>query len=155
VLECWSVAGAFPLLHYSVTPLSLRPRRLGRAGFALYEVLLGVTVFMIGVLALGRAVQNCLNASSLSAEDTQVRQILANRMAEIQATPGTPDLAKETKIETGYGQVKLIQRTAPAQLTEESGIELNGIILVTLRVEWSRGGTNQSEGVQFYVYRAG
>ena len=45
----------------------------GAAAFALYEVLLGVTIFVIGVLALGRSVQNCLNASALSAEEDRVR----------------------------------------------------------------------------------
>ena len=37
-------------------------------GFALYEVLMGLALFAIGVLALGRAVENCLNASTLNAE---------------------------------------------------------------------------------------
>jgi hypothetical protein len=76
-------------------------------------------------------------------------------MAEIQATPGFPDAAKESKVDTGYGVVKLIQKTVPAQLTEDDGVELNGVNLVTLRVEWSRAGVSQSESVQFYVYRAG
>jgi Tfp pilus assembly protein PilV len=132
--------------------------RLGKRSaiaFALYEVLLGVTVFVIGVLALGRSVENCLNASALSAEENRVRQILSNRMAEIQATPGFPDSAKETKIDTGYGTVKLIQKTEPAQLTEENGIELNGVNRVTLTVKWSRGGVGQSKSIEFYVYRAG
>jgi hypothetical protein len=118
-------------------------------------VLLGVAVFVIGVISLGRSVQNCITATSLTAEDSRVRLILANRMAEIQATPGTPDAAKETKVDTGYGTVKLIQKTAPAQLTEEDGVELNGLNLVTLRAEWERGGNAQSESIQFYVYRAG
>jgi urease gamma subunit len=152
VLECWSAAG-FPLLHYSTTP-TLQRRSRAR-GFALYEVLLGVTVFVIGVLALGRAVQNCMTASTLVAEDSRVRQILANRMAEIQATPGFPDAAKETKVDTGYGTIKLIQKSVPAQLTEEDGVELIGINLITLKAEWSRGGAGQSETVQFYVYRGG
>src|SRR5437762_90348 len=82
-------------LHYSTTPL-IRQGRRGRAGFALYEVILGVIIFVIGVLALGRAVENCLTASTLTAEDSRVRLILANRMAEIQATPGVPDSAKES-----------------------------------------------------------
>jgi hypothetical protein len=76
-------------------------------------------------------------------------------MAEIQATPGVPDSAKESKVDTGYGMVKLIQKTAPAQLTEEDGVELNGVNLVTLKAEWDRGGVPQSESVQFYVYRSG
>jgi len=124
-------------------------------GFALYEVLIGLTIFVIGVLALGRSVQNCLTASSLNAEETRIRQILSNRMAEVQATPGFPDTAKESKVDTGYGIVKLIQKSVPAQLTEDDGVELNGVNLVTLRVEWSRGGVTQSQSVQFYVYRSG
>src|SRR6266480_5430282 len=59
-------------------------------GFALYEVLIGLTIFLVGVLALGRAVENCLNASTLSAEEDRIREILSNRMAEIQVTRGRP-----------------------------------------------------------------
>ena len=65
--------------------------------FALYEVLLGLSIFVIGVLMLGRSVQNCLNASTLSSEEDRVRQILSNRMAEIQATPGFPDTQQGNK----------------------------------------------------------
>lgn len=133
--------------------LRRRPRRL--LGFALYEVLIGLTIFVVGVLALGRSIENCLNASILTAEDSRIRQILSNRMAEIQASPGVPDSTKESKVDTGYGIVKLIQKTVPAQLTEEDGVELNGVNLVTLRAEWERGGAAQSESIQFYVYRGG
>ncbi len=126
-----------------------------RGAFALYEVLLGLTIFVVGVLAMGRAVQNCMNASDLSAEETRVRQILANRMAEVQATPGIPDPAKEFKIDTGYGQVKLTQKVRPAGLTGEKDVELAGINEVTLTVSWARHGIDQSKRVLFYVYRAG
>jgi len=131
-----------------------RRRDFLRKGFALYEVLLGVAIFVIGTLALGRAVQNCLNASALSAEEDRVRQILSNRMAEIQATPGTPDAVKEFKIDTGYGMVKLVQNTAPAQLTEDNGNDLTGVSIVTLTVQWTRGGAAQSKRLEFYVYRS-
>jgi Tfp pilus assembly protein PilV len=132
----------------------LYANRLARA-FALYEVLLGMAIFTVGVLVLGRSVQNCLHASILSSEEDRVRQILGNRMAEIQATPGFPDETKETKIDTGYGEVKLIQRTAPADLKDEKGLEMGGIIRVTLTVEWNRGRTAQAKKIEFYVYRTG
>src|SRR5437660_7024840 len=89
--------------------------------FALYEVLLGLAIFALGVLSLGRAVQNCLQASTLNAEENRVRQILANRMAEVQATPGLPDSSREFEIDTGYGIVKLIQQAGPADLKENNG----------------------------------
>ena len=126
-----------------------------RGGFALYEVIIGVAIFAVGVLALGRAVENCLNASMLNAEEERVRQILSNRMAELQATPGFPDAAKEFKIDTGYGVVKLIQKSTPADLTEPDGGKLSGINLVVLTAQWARGGASQSKHITFYVYRPG
>jgi Tfp pilus assembly protein PilV len=130
-------------------------KRSATAAFALYEVLIGVTIFVVGVLALGRAVENCMNASVLSAQDDRVRIILANRMAEIQATPGRPDPTAEDEVDTGYGIVKVTQKTAPSDLKSDKDIELNGLSLVTLTAEWSRNGVAQSRSIEFYVYRAG
>ena len=123
--------------------------------FALYEVLLGVAIFAIGVIALGRAVENCLNASSISAEESVVRQILSDRMAEIQAAPGLPDSEKEFRINRGYGMVKLIQKSAPAGLTEPDNTLVSGINLVTLTAQWQHSALPQSKKIQFYVYRPG
>src|ERR1700730_2821122 len=133
----------------------MRRAKRSTTGFALYEVLIGVTIFVIGVIALGRAVQNCLNASVLSAEEDRVRQVLSNRMAEIQTNPGVPDLAKIMKVDTGYGVVQLLQKTIPAGLKEQDGMLLDGIQLVTLTAKWTRGGVEQSRQIEFYVYRAG
>lgn len=126
-----------------------------RGGFALYEVLLGVTIFVVGALALGRSMENCLNASTLSEDDARVRLILSNRMAEIQATPGLPDESKQTKIDTGFGQVTVTQKAVPAGLKDEKEVELTGISNVILTAQWTRGGGQQSRRLEFYVYRAG
>src|SRR3954447_18023700 len=90
----------------------LAPRR---TAFALYEVLLGLLIFAIGIIALGRAVNNCMNASVLSADDARVREILANRMVEVETTHGQPDKAKESKIDTGFGIIKLVQKAVPQE----------------------------------------
>jgi hypothetical protein len=127
---------------------------LARA-FALYEVLLGMAIFCVGVLVLGRSVENCLRATNISAEDDRVRQILSNRMAEVQVAPGFPDESKETKIDTGYGAVRLIQKAGPAGLRDDEGLEMSGITRVILTVEWNRGRQLQSRKIEFYVYRNG
>ncbi|MEY2572875.1 MAG: hypothetical protein QOJ87_1088 [Verrucomicrobiota bacterium] len=126
-----------------------------RRAFALYEVLIGLAIFSVGVIALGRSVQNCMNASGLNAEEDRIRQILADRMAELQATPGTPDAKKETKVATGYGEILLAQRSAPATLKIDQNTELSGLNLVTLTAQWKRGGALQSRRIQFYVFRQG
>ncbi len=123
--------------------------------FALYEVLLGITIFALGVIALGHAVENCLNASTINAEEGVVRQILSNRMAEIQATQSVPDDSKEFKVDSNYGGIKVVQKTTAAELTEPDNTLLNGIYLVTLTAQWQQGGVPQSKQVKFYVYRPG
>jgi Tfp pilus assembly protein PilV len=138
---------------------TLQLRKFSRAmrfnGFALYEVLLGITIFALGVIALGHAVENCLNASTINAEEGVVRQILSNRMAEVQATKGVPEDSKEFKIDTDYGGIKVVQKTTAAELTEPDNTLLNDIYLVTLTAQWQQGGVPQSKQVKFYVYRPG
>ena len=129
--------------------------RNSRRGFALYEVLLGLAIFVLGVLALGRSVQNCLNANLLSEEDNRVRQILANRMAEIQSSPVHPDASKEEKVDTGYGTIRLVQKSVPEELQEPDNTIITGITRVTLSAVWSRNGIAQNKQLVFYVYRAG
>src|SRR5207253_1781867 len=69
IMEKWS-NGIFntPALQHSNTPMAparrTQLRARPRSAFALYEVLLGVAIFAVGVIALGRAVENCLNAST-------------------------------------------------------------------------------------------
>src|SRR6476660_8812113 len=160
VMEKWSnEIFNTPLLPHSNTPTmaATRIRTPARSayGFALYEVLLGVAIFAIGVVALGRAVENCLNASTISAEESVVRQILSDRMAVVQAAPGVPDPEKEFRVNSNYGLIRLIQKSAPAELTEEDKTLLSGIDLVTLTAQWQHAGVAQSKRIQFYVYRSG
>ena len=133
----------------------MRRSRNLRRGFALYEVLLGLAVFIIGALALGRSVENCLNASVLSEEENRVRQVLANRMAEIQSSPVHPDASKEEKVDTGYGVVRLVQKSIPEELQEPDNTIITGITRVTLRAIWTRNGVEQNKQLVFYVYRTG
>lgn len=130
-------------------------QRRSRFGFALYEVLLGVAVFAIGVIALGRAVENCINASTISAEENLVRQLLSDRMAQVQAASAVPDAEKEFKIKSSYGRIIVTQKAAPAQLTEPDNTLITGMNLVTLTARWEHAGVPQSKQIQFYVYRSG
>jgi Tfp pilus assembly protein PilV len=132
----------------------LRRRSRSKYAFALYEVLIGVAIFALGVIALGRAVENCLNASTISAEENVVRQILSDRMAQVQAALAVPEAEKEFKIKTSYGKVILTQKTAPAALTEPDNTVITGINLVTLTARWEHAGVPQSKQIQFYVYRS-
>ena len=159
VMERWSSGiSNNPTLQDSNTPMTpgrrIQPRARLRAAFALYEVLLGVAIFAIGVVALGRSVENCLSASTISAEESAVRQILSDRMAVVQASPGVPDEEKVFNINSNYGKVKLTQKSAQANLTEEDNTILSGIYLIMLTAQWQHAGVPQSKRIQFYVFRS-
>src|SRR5262249_41056882 len=126
----------------------------GRMGFALYEVLIGVAIFSVGVIALGRAVENCINASTISAEENAVRQILSDRMAQVQAASAVPEAEKEFKIKTSYGRGAFAQKNAPPPLSEPDNTLITGINLVTLTAHWDHAGVPQSKRIQFYVFRS-
>jgi hypothetical protein len=76
-------------------------------------------------------------------------------MAEIQTTQGVPDDSKEFKVASNYGAIKVVQKTAAAELTEPDKTLVNGLYLVTLTAQWQGGGVPQSKQIQFYVYRPG
>jgi Tfp pilus assembly protein PilV len=160
VMEKWSneILNT-PSLQHSNTPMMVarrtRRQKTSAFAFALYEVLIGVAIFALGVIALGRAVENCLNASTISAEENVVRQILSDRMAQVQVAPAVPEAEKEFKIDTNYGRITLTQKTAPADLTEPDNTLITGINLVTLTARWEHAGVPQSKQIQFYVYRSG
>src|SRR5437762_7353799 len=66
VMEKWSneIFNTPTLQHSNTSTVGARriPRRAkATRAFALYEVLIGVAVFALGVIALGRAVENCIN----------------------------------------------------------------------------------------------
>jgi Tfp pilus assembly protein PilV len=147
-----------PALQDSNIPIMaarpIRTRARSKYAFALYEVLLGVAIFAIGVISLGRAVENCLSASTISAEENVVRQILSDRMAQVQAASAVPEAEKEFKIKTSYGRVTLTQKAAPAALTEPDNTLITGINLVTLTARWEHARVPQSKQIQFYVYRS-
>jgi hypothetical protein len=147
-----------PALQHSNTSIMaarrVRRRSRSKCAFALYEVLLGAAIFALGVIALGHAVENCINASTISAEENVVRQILSDRMAQVQAASAVPEAEKEFKIKTSYGRVILTQKAAPAALTEPDNTLITGINLVTLTARWQHAGVPQSKQIQFYVYRS-
>jgi len=68
---------ALSLFHFSRLKARWAQRQAclcSRKAFALYEVLLGLLIFAVGIIALGRAVNNCMNASVLSADDGNERR---------------------------------------------------------------------------------
>ena len=120
-------------------------------GFVLLEALLAVAIFAIAVIALGRCVSNCLAAERLRFEDARSRQVLENRLAEIQL--GAAPLAKESTeiLKSPYAGWKLKQTAVPLVRKNELDQPLTGLQAVTLQVTWTSDGESHSRELTFYA----
>lgn len=128
-------------------------RRSARAeGFLLFEAMLAVTIFSLAVLGLGKCVDNCLQAETLTQDDGRARQVLENRMAEVEA--GAIDLTatKTEELKGRYAGMTLKSSRAPLKRKNEKGDEIAGLFTVTLDLTWESRGEKQQRQLQFYVF---
>jgi hypothetical protein len=129
----------------------MTPRRHPTASFILMEVMLSVVIFALGVLGIGRAVSEGLNAEVIREEDRRARVALENRMAEIEQ--GDPELRADRtdRLEGIFEGLTVEQKFEPAELVDEEKKKIQGIDRVTLRVSWESAGEPQQKEIWFYV----
>lgn len=120
--------------------------------FILFEVIIAVAMFTIGVLVLGECVQNCLAAEVDKQNEVRIRRILENRMSEIQA--GAVPLADEATedLKGMFKGMTLTTTREPLEFKNENEEELENLFLVKTKVTWkTSSGETDSRAIEFYV----
>ena len=119
----------------------ISPRRARRSrrrnGFLLIELLLAVAIFVVGVIALGRCVSNCLTAQEVRNQEERARLALENAMLEIQSSPILPDENGRTKLDGMFAGMTLIERRRTLTVENEDQVLLPDLHEITLTVEWT------------------
>jgi len=122
-------------------------------GFVLIEVMLGVMIFAIGVLALGKCVNNCLSAEIATTDDQRARLALQNRMAEIEAGEVRVGDEKTDELSGMFDGMKIRQKKTLLKLKNEKDKLLDNLYVIDLEVSWKSGNEPQSKPLSFYVYQ--
>ena len=130
---------------------SIDPSLQKRGGFMLLETMIGVAVFAIGVLAVARCVDNCLNAEIARKQDQLARVALENRMAEIEAGAESVDKPSDTQLKDQFAGITLSQSRKPFPFKNEKDKELPGLFVVDLEAKWKAPDGDQSKAITFYV----
>ena len=119
----------------------------------MFEAMLAVVVFALGVLTLGRCVENCLKADKFRREEGLARRLLQNRMTEILAgaVPLT-DKASEKWDKGPWEGMQLEPVRVPLELKNEKEQELFGLYQVTLALKWQSGKDVITRDLTFYIY---
>ena len=129
-------------------------RSARQRGFLLLEIVLAVAIFTVGVLSLGRCLNNCLVAQQIQSEEERARAALENRMAEIQASPALPDEYRKRQLNGMYTGVTLIERRKAVAVKNENNVDMGDLHEVTLTTEWSApDGRTLSRSVAFDLLR--
>ncbi len=124
------------MTHSHPAARSRRSRR-GTGGFLLLEILLAVAIFVVGVIALGRCVSNCIIAQEVRNQEERARLALQNAMLEIQASPVLPDENHRTKLEGMFAGMTLIERRHTLSVENEDQVLMPDLHEITLTVEWT------------------
>jgi Tfp pilus assembly protein PilV len=129
-------------------------RAARRAGFVLIEVMLGVMIFAIGVIALGKCVNNCLTTETVRQETEQARLALENRMDQIEAGEIATDKDLSDPLGEGFPGMTMVQSRHPVVAKNEKGAVIEGLYEVDLEVDWKSGNEPQARKLSFYVLRS-
>ena len=121
-------------------------------GFMLLEALLAVTIFALGVLALGRCVSGCLSAVRLKEEDALARRALENRWAEIESGAVQMTDASTEELKPPFEGMTLKTVRVPVEKKNEKDEKVEGIFAVTLSLTWPSDGEEQTKELLFYLY---
>ena len=122
------------------------------AGFLLLESMLAVAIFGLGVIALGRCVENCLRAERIRREEGLAQRLLANYLVQIEteALPLSDQMTEQLK-GAWAGMTMNITREQ-MKLQNEKEQELFGLYKVTLDVSWTTGRETIHRDLSFVFY---
>lgn len=121
----------------------------------LLDVMLGVMIFVMGVLSLGAAVSNCLDGQMALREASRARLVLNNRMNEILSGAVRADRDQSEPLGGEATGITLKQSVVPLDAEDEKGLKVNGLAVVTLSARWNSAGEPQQSDVTFYLANDG
>ena len=116
-----------------------------RRAFVLFEVMLGVAIFSIGIIALGRCVNNCIVAESAREESERARLALENRMAEIEGGEMATDKERSDDLEDAFAGITLKQSRHAVEAKNEKNAVINNLYQVDLEADWTTENEPQSK----------
>lgn len=126
--------------------------RIGNArAFVLFEVVLAVAIFALGILAIAKSANGCFDAQIAVAQTQRARLALENRMAQVLAGEAKVGDEREEGLKGIFEGIRMRQKREPANLVNEDREKLDGLSEITLTASWGEGASAQSYRIVFYM----
>lgn len=121
-------------------------------GFVLLECMLAVAIFALGILALGRCVENCIKAERFRREEGLAQRALANYWVRIeQGDLQINDKYSEPMKGAWTGMTMNISRE-PLTIKNEKDQEIFGLYQVKMQLSWPNGSETMTREMEFMIY---
>lgn len=132
----------------------MKPFSRNRRGFLLLECMLAVAIFAMGVIALGRCVENCLKAERYRKEEGLAQRALMNYWIQIEvgAIPLAASAPAPEKLRGAWEGMTMQITQEPLTLTNETDQELFGLYSVKLLLSWDSGGSRNERTMDFIIF---
>jgi hypothetical protein len=117
------------------------------------EAMLALAIFVFAVLSLARAVEGGVQAGVMQRSDARASRALLNWMRELEAgSIPYKDNPSATELRGEFLGMSMRQRVVPLELKDQDGLEVAGMLDVTLTVSWPVGQTMATKELRFYAY---
>jgi hypothetical protein len=128
------------------------PHKNNQSGFLLLECMLAVAIFAMGMLALGRCVENCLIAERFRREEGLAQRALANYWVQIeQGAIPISDKYSEPLKGAWIGMTLNVLRE-PLTVKNEKEQEIFGLYQVKMQLSWPSGQETMTREMQFIMF---
>lgn len=121
-----------------------------RRAFSLVEVLVALGMFAFAVIGLLMAYNSSLNAAREVRRESQIRQLLEDRVAEWEGLNLEPT---ENRGDSRLPGVTLLESCQPHEFIGPDQTIYRGFWKITLTAEWQEGGSPQSMQAEFLRYQ--
>lgn len=123
-----------------------------RAGFLLLECMLAVAIFAMGILALGRCVENCLKAEKFRREEGLAQRALANYWVQIEHGHIQISDKYSEPLKGAWTGMTLNVIREPLLIKNEKEQEVFGLYQVKMQLSWPAGTETITREMQFIMF---
>lgn len=120
------------------------------AGYILFELVIALTIFSVGVLQLSRHLNDVVIVAREFNKNQVVRLGLRSFLEEIRKKPLTEISQSKTDVLTG---VTYTSTTEPVSLKTTRGDILPDMYNLTITATWTNGAEPAEESMSIYVYK--
>jgi hypothetical protein len=124
--------------------------RRGRPGYILFELMISLTIFSIGVLQMSRNLSDLVGVANEFNKAQIVRMGMRSFLEEIRKKPLTEISMSQTDVLTG---ITYTSTTEPVSLKTTAGSILPDMYNLIVKATWTRGAEQVEDSLNIYVYK--